>query len=95
MSLIAELTAALSAGAVVVDAAGLAAARSDASGTGAHLPIAVLRPRDVDEVSAALRICSRYGQSVVPQGGMTGLAGGGNPGPGDTVVIWAISPPTY
>ncbi len=89
MSLIAELTAALSVGAVVVEAAGLEAARSDASGTGAHLPIAVLRPRDVDEVSTALRICSRYGQGVVPQGGMTGLAGGGNPGPGDIALSLA------
>ena len=43
----------------------------------AVLPIALIRPRTTEQVSTALRICFERDQSVVPQGGMTGLAGGG------------------
>ncbi|RNF33299.1 FAD-binding oxidoreductase [Paracoccus methylarcula] len=57
------------------------AARSDASRTGQALPLALLRPASVREVSAALAICHHHRLSVVPQGGMTGLAGGANPDP--------------
>lgn len=42
-------------------------------------PAALLLPRDTEQVSAALRICNAAQQSVVPQGGMTGLAGGAIP----------------
>jgi FAD/FMN-containing dehydrogenase len=59
------------------------APRTDASFTGRDLPLALLRPASVAEVSTALEICHRHGQSVVPQGGMTGLAGGANCRPGD------------
>lgn len=57
------------------------AARSDASRSGGALPLALLRPATVGEVSAALALCHRHGTPVVPQGGMTGLAGGANPDP--------------
>jgi FAD/FMN-containing dehydrogenase len=43
----------------------------------------VLLPESTEEVSACLRICHAHGQSVVPQGGMTGLAAGGHPDAGD------------
>ncbi|WP_205790108.1 FAD-binding oxidoreductase [Microvirga makkahensis] len=42
-------------------------------------PSAVLRPSTVDEVAGALRICRDAGLSVIPQGGHTGLVGGGTP----------------
>ncbi|WP_413875186.1 FAD-binding oxidoreductase [Albidovulum sp.] len=58
------------------------AALSDASRSGRDLPLALLRPATVEEVSRALAICHRHGAPVVPQGGMTGLAGGANPAPG-------------
>ncbi len=57
--------------------------RSDASLYGRVLPKAVLRPASVEAVSAALAICNRHRQSVVPQGGLTGLAGGANAADGD------------
>ena len=60
--------------------------RSDASSTGRDLPLALLRPASVAEISKALEICHRHGQSVVPQGGMTGLAGGANCRPGDVAL---------
>ena len=45
-------------------------------------PIAVAYPRDTGDVAAALRICHAHKIPVVPQGGMTGLAGGATPVPG-------------
>lgn len=65
------------------------AARSDASRSGQALPLALLRPASVSEVSAALTICHRHGVPVVPQGGMTGLAGGANPGPASVALSLA------
>jgi FAD/FMN-containing dehydrogenase len=83
MSLLADLTAALGPGAVLSGAEVPARAMSDASETGRHLPSILLRPTTTAEVSAALAICARHNQSVVPQGGMTGLAGGANPAKGE------------
>ncbi len=41
--------------------------------------LAVVRPRDRDEVAFVLRECAKAGVPVVPQGGNTGLVGGGVP----------------
>lgn len=49
---------------------------ADWSGVPAAAPKALLRPRDTQQVARALAICNRSGQSVVVQGGLTGLAGG-------------------
>src|SRR5262249_56960261 len=46
-----------------------------------HAP-AVLRPADTAEVAGVLALCRDAGVPVVPQGGNTGLVGGGAPGPG-------------
>ena len=40
---------------------------------------AVVRPAGTTEVAAVLRACAAHGASVVPQGGNTGLVGGGVP----------------
>jgi FAD/FMN-containing dehydrogenase len=42
-------------------------------------PAALILPRTTEEVSMALKICNAAQQPVVPQGGMTGLAGGAVP----------------
>ncbi|HPG23863.1 MAG TPA: FAD-binding oxidoreductase, partial [Amaricoccus sp.] len=47
------------------------------TGTGAAL--AVLRPRQTEEVRAMVRACGRLGLGIVPQGGNTGLVGGALP----------------
>ncbi|MDB5821166.1 MAG: FAD-linked oxidase [Rhizobacter sp.] len=49
---------------------------ADWSGVPSAMPVALLTPRDTAEVSTAMRICAEHGQPVVPQGGLTGLAGG-------------------
>ena len=46
-------------------------------------PDAVFRPKAAGEVSAVLKHCHEAGQSVVVQGGLTGLAGGATPGNGE------------
>ncbi|MBI2253241.1 MAG: FAD-binding oxidoreductase [Proteobacteria bacterium] len=75
---IAKLRAALGEGAVLTGSDIGPKHRSDMSMTGRAMPKALIRPRDTAEISAALKICSEHGQSVVPQGGLTGLAGGAN-----------------
>jgi FAD/FMN-containing dehydrogenase len=49
-------------------------------------PPAVLRPRDTQQVAAVLALCSGAGVPVVPQGGNTGLVGGGVPVHGEVVL---------
>jgi len=57
---------------------------------------AVVRPGSVDEVAAVLRICADAGVAIVPQGGNTGLVGGGVPLHGEIVLslrrLQAIEP---
>lgn len=50
--------------------------------------LAIVRPADVDEVAAVVRLCALHGVSIVPQGGNTGLVGGGVPdGSGQQIVL--------
>jgi FAD/FMN-containing dehydrogenase len=52
--------------------------RTDWSGT-PQQPLALVRPRTTEEVSAVMRLCSAHRIAVVPQGGLTGLAGAAVP----------------
>jgi FAD/FMN-containing dehydrogenase len=56
---------------------------SDSSGIGKVRPLAVVLPHSTNEVSTVLQVCNQWEQTVVPQGGMTGLAGGAVPGEND------------
>jgi FAD/FMN-containing dehydrogenase len=40
----------------------------------------VARPATTDEVAAVVAVCARHGSPLIPQGGNTGLVGGGVPG---------------
>jgi FAD/FMN-containing dehydrogenase len=53
-----------------------------------HTP-AVVRPRDTADVAAVLAVCNEAGIPVVPQGGNTGLVGGGVPLHGEVVLSLA------
>lgn len=48
--------------------------------------LALVRPKSTEEVSAVLKICNAAKQSVIPAGGMTGLAGGHESGDSDIVL---------
>lgn len=52
---------------------------TDWSGTAPVRPLALVRPRSTAEVSALLALCSEHRVPVVPQGGLTGLAGAAVP----------------
>lgn len=56
---------------------------ADFTGTPGPRPGLVLRPKDTADAVAALGLCHRLGQRVVVQGGLTGLAGGARPQPGE------------
>ncbi len=47
----------------------------------------VVRPGSTEEVAAVVRACAEFGASVVPQGGNTGLVGGGVPDESGTQVL--------
>jgi FAD/FMN-containing dehydrogenase len=47
---------------------------------------AVVRPAAAAEVGEVLRACAKHGASVVPQGGNTGLVGGGVPRQGEVLL---------
>ena len=73
------LTRALGPEGVLTGAAIPACHAGDWSGLPPVPPVALLRPRSTEEVSAALRLCHAHGQAVTPQGGLTGLVGGARP----------------
>src|SRR5512143_2210204 len=58
----------------------------DFSHENACTPLAVLRPRTTDDVATILRLCHAARQPVAVQGGLTGLAGGATPRPGELVL---------
>ena len=55
----------------------------DYTGENPREPLAVVKPGSTEEVAAVLRACSEFGQPLVVQGGLTGLAGGATPRTGE------------
>ncbi|MBC7706806.1 MAG: FAD-binding oxidoreductase, partial [Rhodoferax sp.] len=51
----------------------------DWSGLPSVQPRLLLRPRSTQDIAIALQLCNRLGIALVPQGGLTGLAGGAHP----------------
>ncbi|MFZ7318961.1 FAD-binding oxidoreductase [Comamonas jiangduensis] len=81
-----DLQQALGAEVVLVGDAVEARYHSDWSGTPPAAPWALVRPRSTEEVSTALRLCHAHRVPVVPQGGLTGLAGGAVPVEGGVAI---------
>ncbi len=52
--------------------------------------LAVVRPGSTAEVAAIVRACATFGASLVPQGGNTGLVGGGVPDESGTQVLLSL-----
>jgi FAD/FMN-containing dehydrogenase len=71
---------------VITDADRTAAAARDWTGRFVGRTDAVVRPGTTDEVAAVVRACGESGVAIVPQGGNTGLVGGGVPLAGELVV---------
>ena len=53
--------------------------------------LAVVRPADTAQVAAVLQACAAHGVAVVPQGGNTGLVGGGVPDTSGTQVLLSLT----
>ena len=52
--------------------------------------LVVVRPGNTQQVAAVLKLCAQHGASVVPQGGNTGLVGGGVPDDTGTQVLLSL-----
>ena len=77
--LVRELIEALGPASVRVGDAIEARHQTDWSGAAPVRPMAWVRPTDTAGVAATLRLCHAHRVPVVPQGGLTGLAGGAVP----------------
>jgi len=53
--------------------------------------LAVVRPGSTDEVAQVVAACARHGTAIVPQGGNTGLVGGGVPDDSGSQVLLTLS----
>jgi FAD/FMN-containing dehydrogenase len=51
---------------------------------------AVVRPADTDEVAAIVRLCAQARTPIVPQGGNTGLVGGGTPDDSGRAILLSL-----
>src|SRR5271170_2908440 len=87
--LLAELTAIAGPEHVLTDPDLVAGYTTDWTRRFSGLARGVIRSGDTAEVAAVLQACARHGVPVVPQGGNTGLVGGGVPGTGGAVVLSA------
>ena len=85
-SLLERLSAAVGAGHVLTDPSVREAYERDITGRYGAPAAVVVRPGTVDEVAAVLRLCHETRMPVVPQGGNTGLVGGGVPRGGELVL---------
>jgi FAD/FMN-containing dehydrogenase len=86
MDLISELSASVGPDHVLTSPDTCAQYETDPTGRFGGRSLAVVRPASTGEVVEVVRTCGRHRVSVVPQGGNTGLAGGGVP-EGEEVVM--------
>lgn len=88
--LVHDLRTALGESAVLSDPADMAAYVTDWTGSFTGTALAVVRPASTAEVATAVRLCAEAGVGVVPQGGNTGLVGGGVPDSGGDQVVLSL-----
>ncbi|MGC4060106.1 MAG: FAD-binding oxidoreductase [Aquabacterium sp.] len=53
--------------------------------------LAVVRPADAAQVAAVVKLCARFGASIVPQGGNTSLVGGAVPDDSGAQIVLSLS----
>ncbi len=84
--MLAELTEVVGPDHVITDADLRASYEVDWTGRFRGWSPAVVRPAGTAEVAGVLAVCRRHGIAIVPQGGNTGMVGGGVPLAGEVVV---------
>jgi FAD/FMN-containing dehydrogenase len=85
-----QLRTAVSDAHVLTEPADVAAYVVDWTGTHQGRALAVVRPGSTAEVAAVVRACAESRTPVVPQGGNTGLVGGGVPDASGTAVVLSL-----
>jgi len=85
--LIGDLRDAVGAAHVLTDPDVTASFGTDWTRAWSAIPLAVVRPSTTEQVARVLQICGRHRTPVVPQGGNTGLVGGGVPHGDRTAVV--------
>ena len=75
---------------VLTDPADLSAYGSDWTGQFSTRPVAIVRPKTTAQVSSIVTLCLESGLAIVPQGGRTGLCGGGVPIEGQPSLIVSL-----
>lgn len=86
-NLISDLRDAVGAAHVLTDPDVTASFGTDWTRAWSAIPLAVVRPSTTEQVARVLQICGRHRTPVVPQGGNTGLVGGGVPHGDRTAVV--------
>lgn len=86
-----ELTQAVGAKAVLTAAEDLSPHLQEMRGLYLGDAPCVVKPASTEEVAAVVKICAAYGMAVVPQGGNTGLVGGGIPITSDKAIVLSLS----
>ena len=87
--LLVQLVDLLGAASVLTGADAASRVNADWSGEPCATPLAILLPRTPAEVGRILSACHEARQPLAIQGGLTGLAGGANPLPGELVMSLA------
>ncbi len=87
----AELTQAVGAKAVLTAAEDLSPHLQEMRGLYLGDAPCVVKPASTEEVAAVVKICAAHGMAVVPQGGNTGLVGGGIPITSDKAIVLSLS----
>jgi FAD/FMN-containing dehydrogenase len=87
VDLLAALTAAVGPDQVLTDPDVTSGFEVDWTGRWRGTARAVVRPASTGEAAAVVRACGAAGVALVPQGGNTGLSGGGVPRPGGDQVV--------
>jgi FAD/FMN-containing dehydrogenase len=90
VALLAQLRAALGDAHVLADG-DLSAYEQDWRKRWRGKALAVVRPASTEQVAAVVRACAAHGVAVVPQGGNTGLVGGGVPDASGTQVLLSLT----
>ena len=52
--------------------------------------LCIVRPGSADEIAAVVKVCSKIGTPIVPQGGNTGLVGGQTPNRDDKAIVLSL-----
>ena len=92
MTIISEQLAAIVGPAgVITDVESMKPYLSDWRGNYTGLAIAIVRPANTTEVAAIVKICAQTSTPIVPQGGNTGLVGGGIPDRQGNAIVVSLS----